>query len=85
MENKLICMEIKNFMRNIRFLRETNKLSKRKMAEILKISVKSLNKIEDGESMPDISVDVVFNIYDYFGILPKDQFSDWTKTENSNL
>lgn len=85
MVNELICTEFKNFMRNIVFLRETNKLSKRKMAKILGISVKSLNKIENGESMPDISVEVVFNIYNYFGILPKDQFSDWTKRENLNL
>lgn len=81
MVNELISMEIKNFMRNIRFLRETNKLSKRKMAAILGISVENLNRIENGESMPDVSVEVVFNIYDYFGILPKDQFKDLNISE----
>ncbi len=67
--------EMENFIKNIKFLRKSNNLSEKRMADILKISVKSLNKLEKGELLPDVSIEIVFNIYNYFGIIPKNQFS----------
>ena len=40
--------EMENFIKNIKFLRKSNNLSEKRMADILKISVKSLNKLEKG-------------------------------------
>ncbi|MBQ7120767.1 MAG: helix-turn-helix transcriptional regulator [Clostridia bacterium] len=61
---------------NIAWLREHNKLSKKKMAKILDISVKSLNKIENGVLPPKISVKIIFNICDFFEIKPKKLFEE---------
>jgi len=62
------------FGKNIAYLRKSNKLSKKKMAEILGIGIKSLEKLENGILPPRLSVKIIFNIYYSFGILPKDQF-----------
>lgn len=56
MKNYAFDNEIDIFLKNISYLRKHNKLSKRKMAEILGIGVKSLNKIENGELPPRIGV-----------------------------
>ena len=64
-----------NFTHNIALLRKQHKLSKKKMAEILHISVNSLNLLENNIIPPRISVDVVFAVWKYFGIYPTKQFS----------
>lgn len=74
--------EIKNFMNNIVWLREKHGLSNDEMAKILGISSDSLNKIENGELPPLISVDVIFNIQKHFGILPKNQFVKLSEHNN---
>lgn len=53
---------------NIYYLRSENNFSKKKMAEILKIGVNTLSKIEKGILPPRLSVDVLFRLKDYFGI-----------------
>lgn len=75
MKNYAFDNEIDIFLKNISYLRKHNKLSKRKMAEILGIGVKSLNKIENGELPPRIGVNVFFKIEKNFGISPKNLFS----------
>ena len=75
MKNYAFDNEIDIFLKNISCLRKHNKLSKRKMAEILGIGVKSLNKIENGELPPRIGVNVFFKIEKNFGISPKNLFS----------
>lgn len=62
------------FMHNIAYLRNHYGLSKKKMAEILEISVKTLNKIENGIFPRKLTVNVVINIKKHFNISPKIQF-----------
>ena len=74
MKNKLITGETKIFLYNVAWLRRKHGLSKKDMAKILGISTATRNKIEKGEMPPRMSVEIVFNIYEYFGVLPKNQF-----------
>lgn len=74
MKNFVFDNEIKNFLDNIAYLRKQNKLSKRKMAEMLGIGVKSLNRIESGELPPNMGVNIVFKIEKNFGVSPKNLF-----------
>ena len=66
--------EIGNLLYNIAWLRRRNGLSKREMARRLGIGVASLNAIERGE-LPNVSVEIFFNIEKSFGIHPKDQLA----------
>lgn len=61
-----------NFMHNFAYLRRKFGISKRKMAELLKIGVDSINKLECGELPPRLSTEVIFRIEKCFGIEPKD-------------
>lgn len=74
--------ETEIFGKNIVYLRKSNNLSKRKMAEILGIGVKSLEKLENEILPPRLSAEIVFNIYDKFGVLPKDQFIPLYEEDN---
>ena len=59
------------FSKNVKWLRKTNKLSKKQMSEILNIGLGSLNKIEK-EILPQrLSVNVLFTIKNHFGISAK--------------
>ena len=53
---------------NVLYLRETHNITKKEMAKILGIGIKSLNKIERGLLPPKLSVRVLFRIRDRFGI-----------------
>lgn len=66
--------QLKNLLQNIVTLRTKNKISKEDMANLLDISVKALEQIENGELPKGLSVDVVFNIQKNFGVCTKDQF-----------
>ncbi len=79
MKEELIFTDAEIFMFNVVWLRKEYGLSKKKMAKILGISAGTLNKIEKGELPPRLSVEIVFNIYNYFGILPKNQFVKLTE------
>ena len=79
MEKKRTDAEIENFVFNIVRLRNHHKLSKREMAKILRIGIKSLDKLEKGVIPPRIGVEVVFNIYKNFGVAPKDLFGQRLK------
>ena len=70
-ENK---RQLNNFMNNIAFLRKRTGLTKNKMAEILHIGIKSLNKIERGKLPERLSVEVVYRAADYFHIAPDELF-----------
>lgn len=58
------------FMENITWLRKTHGISKTEMAKLLRISVKSLNRMEQGEMPPRTSAKVLFRAQDAFGIHP---------------
>ena len=66
--------EITAFMENVAFLRRQNKLTKKKMCEILGIGILSLNKIEKGQLPKRITVEVIFKIKKYFGINASELF-----------
>lgn len=74
--NKNTDNEIFYFTKNIALIRNKNKLSKTKMAKLLGISTKTLNKLENGVIPPRIGVNVIFNIQDNFGIPAKLLFKD---------
>lgn len=74
MEKKRTDAEIENFLCNIIWLKNNYRLSKRKMAKMLGIGIKSLDKLEKGEIPPRIGVEVVFNIHKNFGVVPKGLF-----------
>ncbi|MBQ8403580.1 MAG: helix-turn-helix transcriptional regulator [Clostridia bacterium] len=67
-------MELDIFCKNIKTLRNIKKLSKRKMAKILGIGVKSLTSIENGVIPPRLSCEVAFEIKRHFGITLEDLF-----------
>ena len=66
--------QIRNFTYNVAWLRKHHKLSKKKMAEILNISVNSLSKLEKDIIPPRLTIKIIFDIWDYFGIHPAKQF-----------
>ena len=66
--SKTISKELQNLMHNITVLRKNRGLTKKRMAEILDISVNTLSKIERGEFPHRLGAVTVFNIYDKFGI-----------------
>lgn len=56
--------------RNIRFLRRANHLTQKEMAKILNIGVGTLRKMERGVPVPRVTVDILWQIRDTFGISP---------------
>jgi len=67
--------EIHIMCENIKRLRIISHLSKKEMANKLKISVKALTFIENGILPERLSCTILFNIYRNFGIHPKDILS----------
>lgn len=63
------------FVRNTIWLRKHFSLSKKKMAEILGISVSTLTEIEKGNMPDEVTVEVLFKAEKYFGIPIKDFIS----------
>lgn len=74
--------EAEIFGKNIAYLRKSSGLSKSKMAKILGIGIKSLEKLESGIIPPRLSSRIIFNIYYSFGVLPKDQFKPLYEEDN---
>lgn len=66
--------ELQNLLHNIVWIRHKNGITKKKMAKILGISMKSLNRIENGEMPSRLGASTVINIYRTFGIKPKTLF-----------
>ena len=56
------------FCRNVRYLREKNRLSLSAMAKIMHVSVKSLKRIESGDIPDRTLISVVSNLAEYFQI-----------------
>lgn len=67
-------VEIAIFCKNIKALRLEKKLSKRKMAQMLKISTKTLVSLENGIMPPRLKTNVIILINKEFGILPSEMF-----------
>lgn len=62
--------EIEQFLKNVAYLRKCHNLSKKEMARILGIGTESYNKLEQGIFPERLTVEVIFNITDYFKIPP---------------
>ena len=62
--------ELANFCENVKKLRKKYQLTKKQMANILHIGIKSLSAIEKGIIPRRLRVDVLIYIHDYFGISP---------------
>ena len=60
------------FMDNVAWLRKHHKLTKKKMAQIMGIGVKSLTLIENGIFPERLRIDACLNTQRYFGIPVKD-------------
>jgi len=68
--------QLKNLANNVAWLRKKYKFSKKKMAELLCISVSSLNKLESGQIPQRLGVDILFKIWEHFGIKPCEIFAN---------
>ncbi len=68
--------EMEIFLKNVTWLRRHYGISKKRMAGLLGIGIASLNKIEEGKMPERLGVETVFRIYDKFGVLPENQFSE---------
>lgn len=64
------------FSRQMIRLRKEQGFSKKKMAKTLEIGIGTLTKIEKGERPPRLSVEIVYNIQDAFGIIPHELFDE---------
>lgn len=61
-------LAISIFLDNIMFLRKENGISLKKMAQIMKISVNTLRKIESGVLPKRLNAEVLLLLSDYFDI-----------------
>ena len=66
---------LKTFFGNIASLRKHYGYSKKHMAQILGISIGTLNKIEAGITPPRLSIEVVLAVSRFFHIQPSVLFS----------
>ena len=62
--------KIMNFLENIKLLRSHYSFSKKKMAEIMGISVKMLSKLESGEMSKRLSAKSLLRLSAFFSISP---------------
>ncbi len=66
---------VSSFCNNISVLRIRNGLSKKKMAQIMGISVKTLSLLENNILPRRLKCGALIKIHDYFGILPSEIMS----------
>lgn len=61
-------LEMDNLAGNLIYLRNSNGISKRGMADIMGVGVWTLNKLELGELPPRMKVEALFRIQERFGV-----------------
>ncbi len=71
-------LDIAIFCEKMRKLRKIKRYSKVNMAKILRIGVKTLSLIEHGSIPKNLKCNILFEIYDNFGITPMEMFSENT-------
>ncbi len=67
---------LRDFMKNVAWLRSQYGLSKRQMAKRLGVGVGTINKMEQGRFPPRLCISVLYKIYSEFGVTLEGQFSD---------
>ena len=72
------------FLHNIVWLRKHYGLSKKEMAKRLGIGLWSLNKIEKGELPPRLHCDIIFAIFQNFGVPFADLFDQHLGQEKTD-
>ena len=70
----LISKELRSFMENLVWLRRQQGFSKVRMAKLLGIGTKTINRIESGEFPSGLSVKVILRASRVFHIAAKDLF-----------
>ena len=68
--------ELSAFIGNIIFLKEKAGLDNMTMADLLNIDIDTMEKMDSGEIVDNISVEILLHIQKHFGILPHDMFDD---------
>ena len=74
--------ELENFFHNIRWLRQKYGIPKKHMARLLKISVKTLNRLEGGKIPPLLSLNIYLHIQKDFGLSPTRLLGTWLDDNN---
>lgn len=59
---------MKYLSHNILYLRKRHNITKKEMANLLRVSTKTLTKIEQGILPPRLSVEVLFKVQEQFGV-----------------
>lgn len=72
---------LQNFCRNVRRLRLLHQLSQNQMAQLMRIGVKSLRKIESGVIPPRLSCEVLCYLHNAFDVSTETLFRAFTETE----
>ena len=67
-------IDIKIFSKNLKRIRNENKLSKKKMAKILHISTKTLTALENGILPPRVKANILLIIFKEFNQPPDQVF-----------
>lgn len=65
------------FCHNLVFLRRQHGYSKKRMAKILGIGIRTLDRLERGEMPPRLGTNILAAVHAYFGITPSRQFTEW--------
>lgn len=65
--------ELLVLMKNIKYLRLKNGLTKKEMAKIIGVGIKTLNQIENEELPKRFTVRILYGISENFGISPSKQ------------
>ena len=58
--------QFSNFLYNIGWLRRYYRIPKKRMAQLLGISVRTLNKLEAGSIPPKVGIDIIFQLHKQF-------------------
>ena len=71
--------ELEILMKNIKYIRNKNGLSKTEMARMLGIRINTLEKIENCIITKSLTVEIIYRIHKTFGISPSQQFKPLNK------
>lgn len=76
MHHEETARQLRNFCRNILWLRKTCGLTQKQMAKLLHISVRTLRQIEHGVLPQCVTVEILDHIRNLFGLMPSQVFEE---------
>jgi transcriptional regulator with XRE-family HTH domain len=74
-----VSLELKNFCRNVAYLRKKHSLTQAEMAKIMNVGVGTIRSLERGIVPPRLSADVLYSLHDHFHISVDALFSSWAR------